>query len=151
MVDRVLYLFKSNVGVSVKVEKICSFLQRLEMLLRPKVFPLKRLMAMWTLQGWHFGNMDASVTIKKRFVDPIINIWDTIPDYVLHFSYSLWRKNYMRSKLYVHADEDWLAERWSITVNYSQHSSIKIVGLEPESVQFTYIYIHTDEHNCVWS
>lgn len=79
MVDRSLYWFKSNVG-ECEGGKNLLFLCRLEMLMRPKVCPLKRLMAMWTRQGWHFGNMDAwMATALGRDPDlDVIKIWAMI-------------------------------------------------------------------------
>lgn len=69
--DQLLHLFKSNVSEceyerGEEKKKKSRFWRRVEMLMRPRVCPMKRLMATLTLLlGDIFGNANAEITIQK--------------------------------------------------------------------------------------
>lgn len=69
--DQLLHLFKSNVSEcecerGEEKKKKSRFSQRVEMLMRPRVCPMKRLMATLTLLlGDIFGNANAEIAIQK--------------------------------------------------------------------------------------
>lgn len=70
--DQLVHLFKSNVSEceyergEEKKNKKKRFSRRVEMLMRPRVCPMKRLMATLTLLlGDIFGNANAEIAIQK--------------------------------------------------------------------------------------